>query len=44
MVQAGYGRIINIASLSSFVAFRRMGAYSASKSAVASLTHSLGVE
>jgi NAD(P)-dependent dehydrogenase (short-subunit alcohol dehydrogenase family) len=44
MVQAGYGRIINIASLSSFVAFREVAAYSASKSAVVSLTRSLAVE
>jgi NAD(P)-dependent dehydrogenase (short-subunit alcohol dehydrogenase family) len=44
MVEAGYGRIINIASLSSFVAFRGVGAYSASKSAVVSLTRSLAVE
>lgn len=44
MVQAGYGRIINIASLSSFVSFYEVAAYSASKAAVASLTRSLAVE
>jgi NAD(P)-dependent dehydrogenase (short-subunit alcohol dehydrogenase family) len=44
MVHAGYGRIINIASLSSFVSFHEVAAYSASKSAVASLTRSLAVE
>jgi NAD(P)-dependent dehydrogenase (short-subunit alcohol dehydrogenase family) len=44
MVKAGYGRIINIASLSSFVAFSGVSAYSASKSAVVSLTRSLAVE
>jgi NAD(P)-dependent dehydrogenase (short-subunit alcohol dehydrogenase family) len=44
MVKAGYGRIINIASLSSFVAFHEVAAYSASKSGVASLTRSLAVE
>jgi NAD(P)-dependent dehydrogenase (short-subunit alcohol dehydrogenase family) len=44
MVQAGYGRIVNIASLSSFVSFDRVAAYSASKAAVASLTRSLAVE
>jgi NAD(P)-dependent dehydrogenase (short-subunit alcohol dehydrogenase family) len=44
MVAAGYGRIINIASLSSFVSFHEVGAYSASKAAVASLTRSLAVE
>ena len=44
MVRAGYGRIINIASLSSFVAFYRVAAYSASKAAVVSLTRSLAIE
>ena len=44
MVRAGYGRIINIASLTSFVAFYRVAAYAASKAAVASLTKSLAVE
>jgi NAD(P)-dependent dehydrogenase (short-subunit alcohol dehydrogenase family) len=44
MVQAGYGRIVNIASLSSFISFDRVAAYSASKAAVASLTRSLAVE
>lgn len=44
MVKAGYGRIINIASLSSFVAFLDVAAYSASKAAVASLTKSLAIE
>lgn len=44
MVKSGYGRIINIASLSSFVAFHQVAAYSASKSAVLSLTQSLAVE
>jgi NAD(P)-dependent dehydrogenase (short-subunit alcohol dehydrogenase family) len=44
MVSAGYGRIINIASLSSFVSFYQVAAYSASKAAVASLTRSLAVE
>lgn len=44
MVRAGYGRIINIASLSSFVSFRDVAAYSASKAAVASLTKSLAIE
>ena len=38
MVRAGYGRIVNIASLSSFVGFYQVAAYSASKAAVASLT------
>lgn len=44
MVAAGFGRIINIASLSSFVSFARVAAYSASKAGVASLTRSLAVE
>lgn len=44
MVKAGYGRIINIASLTSFVAFYQVGAYAASKAAVASLTKVLAVE
>jgi NAD(P)-dependent dehydrogenase (short-subunit alcohol dehydrogenase family) len=44
MVEAGYGRIVNIASLSTFVSFNEVAAYSASKAAVASLTRSLAVE
>lgn len=44
MIERKYGRIINIASLSSFVALYEVAAYSASKSAVASLTKSLAVE
>lgn len=44
MVERGYGRIINIASLSTFVALFEVAAYSASKAAVASLTKSLAVE
>jgi NAD(P)-dependent dehydrogenase (short-subunit alcohol dehydrogenase family) len=44
MIERGYGRIINIASLSSFVAFYQVAAYSASKAAVVSLTQSLAIE
>lgn len=44
MIEREYGRIINIASLSSFVALFEVAAYSASKAAVASLTKSLAVE
>jgi NAD(P)-dependent dehydrogenase (short-subunit alcohol dehydrogenase family) len=44
MVRAGYGRIVNIASLSTFVSFHEVAAYSASKAAVASLTRSLAIE
>jgi NAD(P)-dependent dehydrogenase (short-subunit alcohol dehydrogenase family) len=44
MVDRGYGRIINIASLGSFVSLFEVAAYSASKAAVASLTKSLAIE
>jgi NAD(P)-dependent dehydrogenase (short-subunit alcohol dehydrogenase family) len=44
MIGAGYGRIVNIASLSSFVSFHEVAAYSASKAAVVSLTKSLAIE
>ena len=44
MIANGYGRIINIASLSTFVALYEVAAYAASKAAVASLTKSLAVE
>ena len=44
MVEQRYGRIINIASLSSFVALYEVTAYCASKAAVASLTRSLAIE
>jgi NAD(P)-dependent dehydrogenase (short-subunit alcohol dehydrogenase family) len=44
MLDRGYGRIVNIASLSSFVAFHEVAAYTASKAAVAALTKSLAVE
>jgi NAD(P)-dependent dehydrogenase (short-subunit alcohol dehydrogenase family) len=44
MVEAGVGRIVNVASLASFVSFDQVAAYSASKAAVASLTRSLAVE
>ncbi len=44
MLERQYGRIINIASLSSFVALYEVAAYSASKAAVGSLTKSLAVE
>lgn len=41
---SGRGRVINIASLTSYVGFLEVAAYSASKSAVFSLTQSLGAE
>jgi NAD(P)-dependent dehydrogenase (short-subunit alcohol dehydrogenase family) len=44
MMERQYGRIVNIASLSSFVALHEVAAYSASKAAVASLTKSLAIE
>ncbi|MDE1175565.1 MAG: SDR family oxidoreductase [Edaphobacter sp.] len=44
MIARGFGRIINIASLSSFVAFHEVAPYGASKAAVAALTRSLAVE
>ena len=44
MIERGYGRIINIASLSTFVALFEVAAYAASKAAVASLTKSLAIE
>ena len=44
MIGQKYGRIINIASLSTFVSLFEVAAYAASKAAVASLTKSLAVE
>ncbi|MBB6142781.1 NAD(P)-dependent dehydrogenase (short-subunit alcohol dehydrogenase family) [Silvibacterium bohemicum] len=44
MLDRGYGRIVNIASLNTFVALNQVAAYAASKAAVASLTRSLAVE
>ena len=44
MIERGYGRIINIASLASFVALFEVAAYTASKAAVAALTRQLAVE
>jgi NAD(P)-dependent dehydrogenase (short-subunit alcohol dehydrogenase family) len=44
MLERGYGRIINIASLASFVALYEVAAYAASKAAVAALTRSLAIE
>lgn len=41
---SGKGRVINIASLSSFLAFKDVAAYSATKTAVLSLTRSLACE
>ena len=44
MVDRRYGRIVNIASLSSFVALFEVAAYGASKAAVAALTRQLAIE
>jgi NAD(P)-dependent dehydrogenase (short-subunit alcohol dehydrogenase family) len=44
MVERGYGRIINIASLTTFVALYEVAAYGASKAGVGALTKSLAIE
>ncbi|MDQ3651089.1 MAG: glucose 1-dehydrogenase [Acidobacteriota bacterium] len=44
MLEREYGRIINIASLSTYVALYEVAAYAASKAAVGSLTKSLAIE
>jgi NAD(P)-dependent dehydrogenase (short-subunit alcohol dehydrogenase family) len=44
MLERGYGRIVNIASLNSFVALSEVAAYGASKAGMVSLTRSLAVE
>lgn len=44
MLERGSGRIINIASLNTFVSLKEITAYAASKAAVGALTKSLAVE
>jgi NAD(P)-dependent dehydrogenase (short-subunit alcohol dehydrogenase family) len=44
MLGQGYGRIVNIGSLASFVGLLEVAAYSASKAGVAGLTRALAVE
>ena len=44
MLDRGYGRVINIASLTTFVSLMEVTAYSVSKAAVGALTKSLAVE
>ena len=44
MIERRYGRIINIASMGSFLALFEVAAYAASKSGLASLTKSLAIE
>ena len=44
MLAQGWGRIVNLASLNSFVALFEVAAYAASKSGVAGLTRALAIE
>ena len=44
MLERGYGRILNIASLNTFVSLKEVTAYACSKAAVGALTRSLAVE
>src|SRR5581483_9734865 len=44
LVESGHGRVVNIASLNSFVSFFEVSAYAASKCGVLGLTRSLAVE
>jgi NAD(P)-dependent dehydrogenase (short-subunit alcohol dehydrogenase family) len=44
MLQRGWGRIVNIASLNTFVSLKEVTAYACSKAAVGALTKSLAVE
>lgn len=44
MLERGYGRIVNIASLNTFVSLKEVTAYASSKAAVGALTRSLAVE
>lgn len=44
MLEREYGRVINIASLNTFVSLNEVAAYASSKAAVAALTRSLAVE
>jgi NAD(P)-dependent dehydrogenase (short-subunit alcohol dehydrogenase family) len=44
MVAQGFGKILNIASLSTFVGFNQVAAYAASKAGVGSLTKTLAIE
>ena len=44
MIERGYGRVINIASATTFVALFEVAAYGASKAAVGALTKSLAIE
>ena len=44
MIENGYGRIINIASLSTFVSLYEVAAYAASKSGLLGFTKALALE
>ena len=44
MLEAGYGRVINLASQAAVVGFDQHGAYCASKAAVVGMTHVLSLE
>jgi NAD(P)-dependent dehydrogenase (short-subunit alcohol dehydrogenase family) len=44
MIERGYGRIINIGSVTTFVALFEVAAYGASKAAIGALTKSLAIE
>jgi NAD(P)-dependent dehydrogenase (short-subunit alcohol dehydrogenase family) len=44
MVAQGFGKILNIASLSTFVGFNQVAAYAVSKAGVGSLTKTLAIE
>jgi len=44
MLANAYGRIINLGSLTTFVAFHEVAAYGASKAAIGALTQSLAIE
>jgi NAD(P)-dependent dehydrogenase (short-subunit alcohol dehydrogenase family) len=44
MLSNGYGRIVNLGSLTTFVAFHEVAAYGASKAAIGALTQSLAIE
>jgi NAD(P)-dependent dehydrogenase (short-subunit alcohol dehydrogenase family) len=44
MIKRGYGRVINIASLASFVGLNEVAAYGASKAGLTALTQTLAVE
>jgi NAD(P)-dependent dehydrogenase (short-subunit alcohol dehydrogenase family) len=44
MLERGYGRIINIGSMTTYLGFHEVAAYGASKAAVGSLTKTLAVE